>query len=77
MLKELFLPSRVFLARRYILTAGVSSVEMPGKRKADVDTKDEGKKNKGATDWDSLDFGSSSKTAEKKVRSSFRAQFID
>ena len=69
MLQELFLSSRVFLARRYIHTKRFPSVEMPGKRKAEGDTKDEGKKNKGATDWDSLDFGSNSKTAEKKVSS--------
>ena len=53
---------------------------MPGKRKAEANTKDdEKKKNKAETDWDSVDFSSNAKTGEKKVISLFssphQAQF--
>ena len=45
---------------------------MPGKRKAEANTKDdEKKKNKAETDWDSVDFSSNAKTGEKKVISLF------
>ena len=45
---------------------------MPGKRKAEANTKDdEKKKNKAETDWDSLDFSSKAKTGDKKAISVF------
>ena len=40
---------------------------MPGKRKAEANTKDDKKKNKAETGWDSLDFSSNAKTGDKKV----------
>ena len=40
---------------------------MPGKRKAEAAKDDDKKKNKGGTDWESLDFGSNAKTQDKKV----------
>ena len=42
---------------------------MPGKRRAETNTKDDDdkKKKKGMTDWDSLDFSSNAKTGDKKV----------
>ena len=45
---------------------------MPGKRKADANTKDDDKKkNKAETEWESLDFSSKAKTGDKKVISMF------
>ena len=75
MLTAFVLPSRVLLARRFIALTRLSSGKMPAKRKADDKTKDDEKKNKGATDWDSLDFGSDSKTGENKVESYLSSQF--
>ena len=64
---------KALLCIRPLLSArscrGTSAGNMPGKRKAEANTKDDDdkKKNKGQTDWDSLDFSSNAKTGDKKV----------
>ena len=61
--------SRVLAARP---CRGSLTGKMPGKRKAEANTKDdEKKKNKAETDWDSLDFSSKAKTGDKKAISVF------